>query len=99
MPKVEISSDAKKDLIKIEEYLLNKWNEKVADAFYQKLVDATEILEMGNTVFERYEDTKFRKLILTKHNTIIYDIQNDVITVVRILQNFQDPDDNYDALK
>jgi plasmid stabilization system protein ParE len=99
MPKVEISSDAKLDLIKIEEYLINKWNEKVADDFYVKLIDAIEILEMGNVLFEKYENTRFRKFLLTKHNTIIYDVQNDLINIVRILQNFQDPDENYESLK
>ena len=99
MPKVEISSDAKLDLIKIEAYLINKWSEKVADDFYVKLIDAIEILETGNVLFEKYEDTRFRKFLLTKHNTIIYDIQDNVISIVRVLQNFQDPDDNYNALK
>jgi plasmid stabilization system protein ParE len=99
MPKVEISSDAKLDLIKIEEYLISKWSEKVADDFYVKLIDAIDILELGNVIFEKYENTRFRKFLLTKHNTIIYDVQNDIITIVRILQNFQNPDDNYKSLE
>ena len=44
MRKARISSKAKLDLIRIEEYLLNKWNEEVADNFYQKLIDAIDIL-------------------------------------------------------
>ncbi|MCD1117883.1 type II toxin-antitoxin system RelE/ParE family toxin [Chryseobacterium turcicum] len=98
MRKVKISSDAKSDLIKIEEYLLNKWNEKVADDFYQKLIDAINILETANVNFEKYLDTDFRKLLLTKHNTIIYKVENDEINIVRILQNFQNPDENYQSL-
>lgn len=99
MPKVKISDDAKADLIRIEEYLVNKWNEKVADDFYLKLIDAIEILENTNVVFERYENTRFRKLLLTKHNSVIYDINEELITIVRILQNFQNPEDNYESLK
>ena len=98
MRKVKISSEAKSDLIRIEEYLLNKWNEKVADDFYQKLIDAIDILETTNVQFEKYLDTDFRKFLLTKHNTIIYRMENDDITIVRILQNFQDPDENYKSL-
>lgn len=99
MRKVKISSEAKLDLIGIEEYLLNKWNEKVADDFYQKLIDAIDILETANVNFEKYLDTDFRKFLLTKHNTIIYKVINDEITIVRILQNFQDPEDNYKSLE
>jgi len=98
MRKVKISSEAKLDLIRIEEYLLNKWNEKVADDFYQKLIDAIDILETTMVNFERYFDTDFRKFLLTKHNTIIYRLIGDEITIVRILQNFQNPDDNYKSL-
>jgi len=98
MRKVKISSDAKSDLIKIEEYLLSKWNEKVADDFYEKLIEAIDILENVNVNFERYLDTDFRKFLLTKHNTIIYKMGDEEITIVRILQNFQDPDENYQSL-
>lgn len=98
MSRVEISTDAKLDLIEIENYLVSKWSEKVADDFYQKLVDAIVILEDGHVIFERYEDTQFRKYLLTKHKTIIYDIQKDLITIVRILQNFQDPEENYKSV-
>lgn len=98
MRKVKISSDAKLDLIKIEEYLLSKWNEKVADDFYEKLIEAIDILENVNVNFERYLDTDFRKFLLTKHNTIIYKIGDEEITIVRILQNFQNPDENYQSL-
>lgn len=99
MRKVRISSDAKLDLIKIEEYLLNKWNEKVADDFYQKLINAINILETTNVNFKKYFNTDFRKFLLTKHNTIIYQVMEDEITIVRILQNFKNPEDNYDSLK
>lgn len=98
MRKVKISSEAKLDLIRIEEYLLNKWNEKVADDFYQKLIDAIDILETTMVNFERYFDTDFRKFLLTKHNTIIYRLIGDEITIVRILQSFQDPEENYRLL-
>lgn len=94
MPKVKISTDARLDLIDIESYLVEKWNEDVADQFYLKFLQVIEILEYGNVIFERYENSKFRKMLLTKHNTIIYSIDGEDITVVKILQNFQDPEEN-----
>ncbi|WP_262148216.1 type II toxin-antitoxin system RelE/ParE family toxin [Chryseobacterium foetidum] len=99
MRKVKISSQARLDLIRIEEYLLDNWSEKVADDFYEKLLDAIDILEMTNVNFERYLDTDFRKFLLTKHKYIIYRVIGNEMTVVRILQNFKNPEDNYDSLK
>lgn len=96
---VEITDDAKFDLINIEEYLFKRWGEKVADEFYQKLIDAIAILENTNVLFEKYEDTDFRKFLLTKHNTIIYKIENKTIFIVKILQNFQDPDENLKSIQ
>lgn len=98
MPKVKISTDARLDLIDIESYLVEKWNEDVADQFYLKFLQSIEILEYGNVIFQRYEDTNYRKLLLTKHNTIIYSINDEEITVVKILHNFQDPEENYKSI-
>ena len=53
-----------------------------------------ENIASEKVLFYRYEDTEFRKYLLTKHNTIIYKIEDDIIYIVRILQNFQNPDDN-----
>ncbi|WP_177205405.1 hypothetical protein [Halpernia frigidisoli] len=46
----------------------------------------------GFVVFQKYEETIYRKILITKHNTLIYVIKDDVI---RIIQNFQDPEENY----
>jgi len=40
-------------------------------------------------------DTDFRKFLLTKYSKIIYRMNG----IVCVLQNFQNPDDNYDSLK
>ena len=97
--KIEILSSADKDLKSIEEYLLEKWSYEVLLDFYEKYDKALEILSSEIVVFSFYEDTLFRKFLLTKHNTIIYKIENDIIYIVRILQNFQDPNDNEKSLK
>mgnify|MGYP000700506672 CR=1 FL=1 len=59
---------------------------------------ALEILSSEIVVFSFYEDTLFRKFLLTKHNTIIYKIENETIYITRILQNFQNPEKNYKDL-
>ena len=96
--KIEILSSADKDLKSIEEYLLEKWSYEVLLDFYEKYDKALEILSSEIVVFSIYEDTLFRKFLLTKHNTIIYKIENETIYITRILQNFQNPEKNYKDL-
>ena len=96
--KSEILSRADKDLKSIEEYLLEKWSYEVLLDFYEKYDKALEILSSEIVVFSFYEDTLFRKFLLTKHNTIIYKIENETIYITRILQNFQNPEKNYKDL-
>jgi|APMI01.1.fsa_nt_gi plasmid stabilization system protein ParE len=96
--KIEILSSADKDLKSIEEYLLEKWSYEVLLDFYEKYDKALEILSSEIVVFSFYEDTLFRKFLLTKHNTIIYKIENETIYITRILQNFQNPEENYKDL-
>ncbi len=94
MKRLETSTSADLDFKNIEDYLLKEWSYDVLVDFYDKYDKALEILSSEKVVFSRYEETEFRKYLLTKHNTIIYKIENDIIYIVRILQNFQDPNDN-----
>ena len=94
MRRIKILNSADSDFKNIEDYLLKECFYDVLVDFYDKYDKALEILSSEKVVFSRYEETEFRKYLLTKHNTIIYKIENDIIYIVRILQNFQNPDDN-----
>jgi len=94
----EISEKAQQDLLNIESYLLEKWSIGVLEDFFDKFQHAIDILLEKNIVFQKYEDTHFYKLLITKHNSIIYNYVDDVLYIHRILQNFQNPDDNYQSL-
>jgi hypothetical protein len=67
--------------------------------FNFKLDHYLKIIIDGIAVFQKYEDTVYNKILITKHNTLIYMIENDVLKVIRILQNFQDPEENFNSLK
>jgi len=96
--KILFSKEAFEDLDKIENYLLTRWNDKVLEDFNQKLDDCLKLIIDGVAVFQNYEDTKYQKLLITKHNTLIYWIEDDTLKIAKILQNFQNPDENYDYL-
>ncbi len=96
---IRFSKASYDDLDEIEDYLLNEWNDKVLDDFNLKLDHCLKLVTDRIAVFQKYEDTNYHKLLITKHNTLIYSLDQNIITVHRVLQNFQDPDDNQQSLK
>ncbi|WP_294333983.1 hypothetical protein [uncultured Chryseobacterium sp.] len=99
MKRVEILASADLDLKNIEEYILRKWSFNVLSDFYEKYDRAVEMISSDHVVFSRFEDTEFKKYILTRHNTIIYKVEDEGVYIVRVLQNFQDPEENYKSLR
>ncbi len=95
---IKYSETAFRDLEAIENFLLYKWNETVLINFGVALENCIRTIIEGVVVFQKYEDTPYHKILITRHNTLIYRIENDTLHIVRILQNFQNPDDNYESL-
>ncbi len=97
--KIKFSDESLSDLRNIEEYLLEHWSDKILDDFLTKLDEIVEIICDGKVVFQKYEDTIYHEILITKHNTLIYIIENNTLKIVIILQNFQDPNGNEKSLK
>lgn len=95
---IHFSKESYDDLDEIEDYLLHKWNDKVLDDFNLKLDHCLDLILDGIVVFQKYENTDFHKILITKHNTLVYIVENNVLKIIRILQNFQDPEENYKQL-
>lgn len=94
----EISEKAQQDLFNIESYLLEDWTIDVLEDFFIKFQRAIDILLDQKVFFQKYEETYFYKFNVTKHNAIIYTYGENVLYIHRILQNFQNPEDNYSSL-
>lgn len=94
---IRFSKESYDDLDEIEDYLLTQWNDKVLEDFNEKLNHCLEIILGGIVVFQKYEDTHYHKILITKHNTLIYIIENDILKIIKILQNFQNPEENYES--
>lgn len=92
------TAEADRDLMLIEDYLLRNWSYAVLVDFYRKYDRACEMICDGSVKFMQYEDTEYRKFLLTDHNSIIYKIAGNQVIIMRILQNFKNPDDNYQSL-
>ena len=91
----KISEKAQEDLLNIEIYLLEAWSLSILEDFFEKFQKAIILLVDKKVVFKRYEDTEFHQFNITKHNAIIYNYKENILYIHRILQNFQNPDENY----
>lgn len=91
---IKLSPEADLDFKNIEEYLFHRWSYAVLADLYDKYDRALEIICSEIAIFSEYENTGYRKYLVTKHNTIIYKIENNTVYIVRILQNFKNPEEN-----
>ncbi|MPS74554.1 MAG: type II toxin-antitoxin system RelE/ParE family toxin [Chryseobacterium sp.] len=89
---------AKSDLENLEDFLIQNWGFDVLDDFYEILERRISLLENGNLIHQKYEDTDFHKLLITKHNSIIYEINENKINLLNMINNFQNPDSNYKTI-
>lgn len=89
---------AKSDLENLEHFLIETWGFDVLEDFYEILERKISLLENGNLVHQKYEDTDFHKLLITKHNSIIYEIAENQINLLNMINNFRNPDFNYKTI-
>lgn len=89
---------AKSDLENLEDFLIENWGFKVAEDFYEILEKKISLPENGNLVHQIYEDADFHKLLITKHNYIIYEIAADQINLLHMINDFRNPDYNYNLI-
>jgi toxin ParE1/3/4 len=93
--KIIWSSEALNNLTDILNYLLENWNEKVANIFLDKL--DKKVLLLSNQPFVGYiseKDSSIRSVLLSKHNRLYYSIYNNTIELLRILDTRQNPKKN-----
>jgi hypothetical protein len=85
---------AKLDLEILEDFLIDNWGFDVLEDFYKILERQISLLD-GHLKHLKYEDTDFHRLLITKHNSIIYEISENQINLLNMINNFRNPDSNY----
>jgi len=93
--KVRLSNKALTDINQTVTYLLRKWSEKEASYFLNKLEKLKELLSKNPAVFQYYNKINaIRKVVLTKHNIVYYQInkRDKIVNIITIFNVFQDPE-------
>lgn len=86
---IEITEKALQDLENLNNYLLARWNNKVLLDFYKKLETILDNIQSGFIIYQNTEDKRYSKVLITKHNTLIYNKSEEKITIIRVINNFQ----------
>ncbi|NPA37421.1 MAG: type II toxin-antitoxin system RelE/ParE family toxin [Chlorobi bacterium] len=87
------SSLADNDLSNILNYLYEKWGGKVVNDFIEILDHILNQLIINPKQFPVInKQTKIRKCVITKHNSLYYHIRQNTIEILRIYDSRQDPE-------
>lgn len=89
---------AKLDLENLEDFLIENWGFEVLRNFYEILERKISLLQTCKIVHQKYEDTRFHRILITKHNSIIYEISDNQINLLNMINNFRNPDSNYNLI-
>ncbi|MDZ7658647.1 type II toxin-antitoxin system RelE/ParE family toxin [Fodinibius sp.] len=82
--------ESSKKIQSIKKYLLEKWSKKEVQNFLKKLHKFEElVLHFPKLYPASQKHPKLRKAPITKHHSVIYEINNDTIQVYTILDHRQ----------
>lgn len=90
--KVIISPRAERDLEKITDYLLEKWDSKVVDDFIKRYLECFDILSKNPELYPIARKGKqIRRCVVTKHNVAYFKELGDRITILTVFDTRQNP--------
>jgi plasmid stabilization system protein ParE len=80
---------AKKDFWNNIDYLEAEWSEKVAFNFIEKANTIITLLQNDNFLFIKTNYKSVYKIVITKHISLFYRIENNNLELLRFWNNFQ----------
>ena len=90
--KVELSEKAENDLSKIIDYLLVNWNQMTVRNFLKKFYNQIDLISSFPDLYPKTIIKKnIHRAVLTKHITIYYEINSELINILRLYDTRQNP--------
>ncbi|AWK03098.1 hypothetical protein HYN56_02225 [Flavobacterium crocinum] len=81
---------AKQDFWNNIDYLEAEWSEKVAQNFIEKVNTTIALLKNDNVLFLKTNYKNVYKIVITKHISLYYRIENTNLELLRFWNTFQD---------
>lgn len=89
--KISWSEKAEEDFEQNIIFLLDRWNENVAQSFTSETVLVLKIISKTPKVFQKNKKLNVHFVPITKQVTLFYEIQKKQIILLRFWNNFQNP--------
>ena len=90
--KIKWTENAVEDMEHIMQYLLDEWSHQNATKFLEQVFYKIEIIKsLPFTGKQSAKKPGIRKILITKHCSIYYQLKEDVITILDIFDHRQDP--------
>lgn len=80
------------------EFIINLWNEGIVDNFLELIDKRIEQVQDNPEIAPRINKTNFRKLIIHKNVSLFYTLDTDIIKILLIWDNRQNPQDLFQKL-
>lgn len=89
------SENAKDDLHRIYMFIKKEWTVRIADAFLNLCIEQTLLLSDVPYIGTRSPGKdNIRKILLTSHNYLYYEIENTSIIILAIIDTRSNPSSN-----
>jgi plasmid stabilization system protein ParE len=76
----------------VVDYLISEWGEKITSEFADKTETCIDVLRQYPFIGRKSEKREgIRKVLITKHNLLIYKVSNSEINILNIFDTRQDP--------
>jgi len=75
----------------IKDYIDSIWDSKIVEEFENLVDERVEQLKQNNLIAPKIENTNYRKLVIHKNTSLIYDITEELIRIHLVWDNRQDP--------
>jgi len=80
-----------KSYLDSKDYIELIWDIKIVEEFENLVDERIEQLRQNNLIAPTIENTNYRKLVIHKNSSIIYDITEDLIRIHLVWDNRKDP--------
>ncbi|OAQ39658.1 hypothetical protein A5893_08725 [Pedobacter psychrophilus] len=86
------SPESKEDLSNLLDYLISEWNLNIAEDFVQDLNYHINKIQNNPKLYPIiYKNNGIRQCVITKHNSLLYNMMDKDIFILRVFDTRQNP--------
>lgn len=81
------SDEAEETYLETLEFILKKWDYKIAKAFENKVGNILELISKNNKLYPKSKKKNLYKAVISKQTSLVYSITKEEIILVAFIDN------------